>query len=170
MVNNMKSVKINLPEIELTEEQLTDLISIAMADTCGFDWWKLEHEEDYEKARAELIAEQHPDTDDIICFEQVWARALFNEGKLMLLETESDWHWKGFPKGTTLWSYQVKDSGTEPEGGTWHSIGLKEICKGLSMCMHAEGYSTVDQLLTEGDFFTADAVFQYAAYEDIIFG
>lgn len=165
----MNTAKFNLPEVELTEQQLADLISTAMADICGFDWWKLEHEEDYEEAKAELVAEQHPDA-DCLAFEQVWARILFKGKKLMLLETESDWHWKGFSKGTTLWSFQVKASGTEPEGGTWCTIGLEEICKGISRCMHDQGYATVDQLLTDGDFFTADAVFQYAAYGDVIFG
>ena len=166
----MNKTKFNLPEVELTEEQLVDLISTAMADTCGFDWWKLEHEEDYEKARTELIAELKPDTDDSICFEQVWARILFNGGKLMLLEAESDWHWKGFPDGTMLWNFQIRASGTEPEGGTWYTIELKNICDGLSKYMHDKGYATVDQLLTNGDFFDADGVFQCAAYGEVQFG
>ena len=166
----MNKTKFNLPEVELTEEQLVDLISMAMADTCGFDWWKLEHEEDYEKAKAELIAELHPDADDSLCFEQVWARVLFNGGKLLLLEAESDWHWKGFPDGTMLWNYQIRASGTEPEGGTWHAVGLEEICKGLSKYMHDEGYATVEQLLTNGDFYTAEAAFQCAAYGEVQFG
>ena len=166
----MKKTEFELPKVTLTEEQLVDLISTAMADTCGFDWWKLEHEEDYEKAKAELIAELHPDADDELCFEQVWARILFNGGKLLLLEAESDWHWKGYPDGTMLWNWQIRASGTEPEGGTWHSIGLTDICKGLSIYMHEHQYSTVDKLLSEGDFFEAEAVFQCAAYGEVQFG
>lgn len=165
----MKKTEFNLPTVELTEDQLVDLISTAMSDTCGFDWWKLENEELYDAARAELIEELHPD-DGELCFEQVWARILFNKGKLLLLEAESDWHWKGFPDGTMLWNFQIRAAGTEPEGGTWHAVGLEEICKGLSKYMHDQGYATVDQLLTNGDFFDADAVFQCAAYGEVQFG
>lgn len=164
----MKEVKFKLPEVKLTESELTDLISTAMGGTCGFDWWKEEDEKLYEAARAELIAESGKE--DSPCFEQVWARMLFNGGKLLLLEAESDWHWKGFPDGTMLWNYQIKASGTEPEGGTWNTVGLDEICKGLAAIMHENGFTTVQQLLENGDFYTADGVFQYAAYGEVVFG
>lgn len=165
-----KKVEIQMPSIELTEGQLVDLISTGMADTCGFDWWKTVSEEDYEAARDELISELKPDTDDEICFEQVWARILFNGGKLLVLEAESDWHWKGYPEGTMLWNWQIRASGTEPEGGTWHELTLEKICNGLRKYMHDNQYATVDKLLTEGDFWVADAVFQCAVYGEVQFG
>lgn len=168
MVINMKKTEFELPKVGLDEQELADLISTAMSDTCGFDWWKLEDDKLYDAARAELIAEGN--SEDSLCFEQVWARILFNGGKLLLLESESDWHWKGFPDGTMLWNYQIRASGTEPEGGTWYAVGLDEICKGLSKYMADAGYATVQKLLENGDFFDADAVFQCAAYGEVQFG
>lgn len=166
----MRTTQFELPKVTLTEEQLTDLISTAMGGTCGFDWWKLEDENLYKKAKEELIAEGR--SEDDLCLEEVWARVIFNGGKLLLLEAESDWHWSGHEDGELLWSFQIQAEGCEPVGGTWKSVGLQEICNGLSKYMREKGIGTVDKLLQESDFdfYDADAVFQFAAYGEWIFG
>ena len=105
-----------------------------------------------------------------LCLEEVWARVIFNGGKLLLLEAESDWHWSGHEDGELLWSFQIQSEGCEPVGGTWNAVGLQEICNGLSKYMREKGIGTVDKLLQEGDFYDADAVFQFAAYGEWIFG
>lgn len=166
----MNKVEFELPKVKLTEDQLVDMISTAMADVCGFDWWKLEKPELYEPTKAKLLAELGDSEDKTICFEQVWARILFEGGNLLLLEAESDWHWKGYPEGTLLWNWQIRASGTEPEGGTWHILNLEKICKGLSIYLSDKGYSSVDRLLSEGDFFELEAVFQCAIYGEVQFG
>lgn len=165
----MNKIEFNLPPVTLTEEELVDLLSTAMADTCGFDWWKYD-EKVYEQTHEELVAELKPDTDDSICFEQVLARMIFKGHKLELLEAESDWHWSGHEEGEMLWSFQIRAEGCEPVGGKWYKVGLQEICAGLAKHMVAAGYSTVQQLLEKGDFWDADAVFQYAAYGEVLMG
>ena len=167
MKTTTKTVSFDLPKVLLTEDQLTDLISTAMADTCGFEWWKEKDHALYEKAKEELVKETGSDD---LCFEQVWARMIFNGGSLLLLESESDWHWKGYPEGTLLWNYEIRASGTEPEGGTWHEITLDKICKALAIYMTNKKVSSVDKILEDGDFWDADAIFQYAAYGEVVFG
>ena len=169
MKTTTKTVSFDLAKVLLTEDQLSDLISTAMADTCGFEWWKEGDPSDYDKAEEELAKELGVESDDLY-FEQIWARMLFNGGSLLLLESESDWHWKGFDEGTILWNWQIKSSGTEPEGGTWHEITLEKICKGLALYMTDKKISSVDKIIEDGDFWDADAVFQYAAYGEVIFG
>ena len=156
-------------ETKITEGQLCDLISTAKGDSCGVGWWKEKDEKEYEQAEAELIEEGNSEP----CLEEVWARMLFNGGKLMLLDPESDWHWKGHAEGEMLWNWQIVSEGTEPEGGEWHEVGLDEIVKGLTLYFKekpAAGCGDLDSILEDGDFWDADCVFQYAMYGEVIYG
>lgn len=156
-------------ETKINEGQLCDLISNAKGDSCGVGWWKEKDESEYDAARAELVAEGNTEP----CLEEVWARLLFNGGKLMLLDPESDWHWKGHKDGEMLWNWQIQTEGTEPEGGEWHEVGLDEIVKGLTKYFEespATGCGNLQNILEEGDFWDADAVFQYAMYGELIYG
>ena len=163
----MKTASFDLPKVNIDEEQVADLISGAMSDTCGFDWWK-ENPREYEQAKEQLVKES--EDPDEICYENVLARVLFNGGAVEVLESESDWHWKGHEDGEMLWNWQIQAEGTEPEGGTWHKITLSKLCDGIAKYMSDKGYSSVNKILEEGDFWDFDAIFQYAAYGEIVFG
>lgn len=155
--------------LKVDEDSLSSLISNAMGDTCGVGWWKEKDEEEYEQAKAELIKEGH----DNPCMEEVWARMLFNGGKLMLLDPESEWHWSGHKKGELLWNWQIQAEGAEPEGGDWYEVGLDEIIKGLNLYFDekpAAGCGDLESILEDGDFWDADCVFQYAMYGEVIYG
>ena len=89
MKTTTKTVSFDLAKVLLTEDQLSDLISTAMADTCGFEWWKEGDPSDYDKAEEELAKELGVESDDLY-FEQIWARMLFNGGSLLLLESASN--------------------------------------------------------------------------------
>lgn len=155
-------------EVQIDEEELSCLISTAMSDTCGFDWWGYD-EGEYKKAEDELKAEgANP------CHEDIMARILVNGGKLRLLESESDWHWSGHEPGESLWSWQIRQEGCVPEGGTWHEVGLKDIIKGIALygesgCCNECG-ADIHRINEDGDFWDADAVFQFAAYGELVFG
>lgn len=159
--------------IEIDEDDVACLISNAMSDNCGFEWWDYD-EEEYEEARSELISERKPDADDQICFEDILARILLKGGKLNLLEAESDWHWSGHEPGEMLWASQIWAEGCEPVGGTWHKVGLEDIVRGIQLyaeshCANACGTS-LQRIVEDGDFYDADAVFQFAAYGEVRFG
>lgn len=165
----MGKSKIFTRPLKVDEDSLSSLISNAMGDTCGVGWWKEKDEEEYEQAKAELIKEGC----DNPCMEDVWARMLFNGGKLMLLDPESDWHWSGHKKGELLWNWQIQAEGAEPEGGDWHEVGLDEIVKGLNLYFEekpAAGCGDLESILENGDFWDADCVFQYAMYGEVIYG
>lgn len=164
---NVKSIEVSVPT-KLTEEMVSTLLSTASSTTCGFDWWKEERHERYEAAKAELVAEGKDPT-----IEDVWARMLFNGDALMLLETESNWHWKGFPEGTVLTKWQVREYDTEPEGGTWKRVALDDIVKGFRKYLDekpASGLDTIEEIIEDGDFWDADCVMQYAAYGEVVYG
>ena len=165
----MGKSKIFTRPLKVDEDSLSSLISNAMGDTCGVGWWKEKDEGEYEQAKAELIKEGR----DNPCMEDVWARMLFNGGKLMLLDPESDWHWSGHKKGELLWNWQIQAEGAEPEGGDWHEVGLDEIAKGLNLYFDekpAAGCGDLESILENGDFWDADCVFQYAMYGEVIYG
>ena len=142
----MNKTTFTLPPVELSEDELVDLLSTAMADTCGFDWWSYD-DDAYDKAHAALVKE-HEDKKDTssICFEDVLARMIFDGGQLDLLEAESDWHWSGHEPGEMFGNFQIKAEGCVPVGGTWNKVGLQDICNGLAKHMADKGYTTVQQL------------------------
>lgn len=151
----MKKAKFNVTrELEITEDQLTDLIANTVCDCCGVRWWKSENKQDYKDAKAELKAEGREN----LCAEEIWSRMIFNGKKIMLLDPESDWDW---------------NNDGEPEGGDWYAVGLEEIKSGLAKYFE-EGYATgcknVQKVLDEGDFWDTDAIFQYAMYGEVIYG
>lgn len=160
-------------EIVIDEYNLGCLISNAMADTCGFDWWSYD-EKAYEEARSELISEIKPDADDQICLEDVLARMLLKGGKLKLLESDSGWHWSGHEPGEMLWNAQIIAEGCVPVGGKWHSIGIDDIVRGIGLYGESECANdcgpSLRKIVEDGDFWDADAVFQFAAYGEVVFG
>lgn len=162
-------------EIVIDEYNLACLISNAMADTCGFDWWSYDDNE-YAETKKELVAEfgSESDAEDIICIEDVFARMLLNGKKLRLLESESDWHWSGHEPGEMLWKAQIIAEGCVPVGGKWHEIGIDDIVRGIQLygesgCANDCGPS-LQKIVEDGDFWDADAVFQFAAYGELVFG
>ena len=167
MKNNKERI-FSMP-MKVTEEQISALIANAMGDNCGFEWWKVKDIPQEIEAEEELRSENGED----YCFEDVWSRLLFNGGSLMLLESESDWHWSGHSEDTMLWNWQIQTEGCEPVGGTWHEITLDKLIDGIKLYLQ-EGVAScckdLDSIIEDGDFWDADAVFQYAAYGDVIFG
>lgn len=156
-------------DIKVDEKQLSDLISIAMSDTCGIAWWDYD-EGQYQEAKKELEAEAQPD----ICLEDVLARLLFRGGKLRLLDPDSDWRWPGHEEGESLYSWQIISEGYEPEDGEWHEVGLEDIVRGVQQysqihCANNCG-GNIDNICEYGDFTDADIVFQFAAYGEVIYG
>lgn len=165
----MEKFKIFTRPIKVDESSLSNLISNAMGDTCGVGWWKEKDEKESAQAEAELIKEGNSKP----CIEDIWARMLLNGGKLMLLDPESEWHWKGHEDGEMLWNWQIQAEGTEPEDGDWHEVGLDEIIKGLNLYFDekpATGCADLESILEEGDFWDADCIFQYAMYDEVIYG
>ena len=160
-------------EIKIDEYNLICLISNAMGGTCGYDWWGYD-EKEYEETKSELISENKPDADDQICFEDVLARMLLNGKKLRLLEADSDWHWSGHEPGEMLWAAQIRAEGCVPVGGKWHEVGIDDIVKGIQLygesgCANDCG-PDIRRIVEDGDFWDADAVFQFAAYGEVIYG
>ena len=162
-----------LPEAKVpvpyTEERISDLISAAMSDECGISWWKPEDQDAYAASHEELKAEgQDP------CVSDVFARMLIRGYRLLLLDPESDWHWSGHEEGEMMWSAQIVAEGCEPEGGEWHAVGLKDILEAIAKYGEAEIANdcgpSLRKIVDEGDFWDADAVFQIAAYGDVIYG
>lgn len=150
----VKTVQFKLERaITLNEQQLSDLLSTASAAYGGFDYWSWS-EEEYREAKLQLLAERG-ETDDDLCYEDIWARLLFNGGHLWLLEAESD---------------AINDS----ESDDWHLVGLNDICNGLKLYLSDDSFdralSSVESIIEEGDFWDADAVMQYAAYGEVIYG
>lgn len=156
------------------EKDLSILLSNASADVCGVQWWKPANQADYDEAKAQLVAERKPATEDDVYTEDIWARMLINGKKLRLLDPESDWHWSGHKKGELLWSWQIANEGCEPVGGKWHSVGLADIAKAI--VSYGKGHVANDcgadlrKINEDGDFWDADAVIQYAMYGDVIYG
>ena len=151
-MNKEKVFEVTIRET-INEDLLSGLLSNASSSTCGFDFWQVEREQDYVDAAAEL-REERGLTDHEICIEDIWARVLFNGGHLLLLESESD----------AIDDYESPD---------WHRIGLEDICNGITQYLRERPCSECSSLLEivdEGDFWDADAVMQYAAYKEIIFG
>ena len=160
-------------EMTVDEDALSTLISNATADNCGFAWWGYDDKE-YEEAKSELISERKPDADDQVCFEDVLARMLLSGKRLRLLDPESDWHWSGHKPGEVLWNAQIIAEGCEPVGGEWHDIGIEDVMRGVQLyaasgCANACG-SDIKNINEYGDFWDADAVFQFAAYGEVIYG
>lgn len=158
-------------ETTVDEDALSTLISTATYNNCGFDWWSYDDKE-YEEAKSELISERKPDADDQICVEDVLARLLLRGGKLNLLEAESGWHWPGHEPGEMLKFHQYFMEGLEPVGGTWHKVGIEDIVRGIQLYA-ASGYANacgadIKRINEYGDFLDADAVFQFAAYGEVI--
>lgn len=160
--------------VTVDEEQLSCLLSNACADVCGVQWWKAADQEEYDKAKSELISELKPNAKNKICMENVWARMLLNGGKLRLLDPESDWHWKGHKVDEMLWNWQIKTEGTYPVGGEWHDVGIEDILKAIEQ-YGKEGYANdcgadLEKIVEDGDFYDADAVIQIAMYGEVIYG
>lgn len=157
-------------EIVIDEYNLGCLISNAMGSTCGFDWWDYNRDE-YKEARKEIIAEFGSVPEGGVCIEDVFARMLLNGKKIKLLEAGSDWHWSGHEPGEMLWQAQVIMEGCVPVGGKWHEIGIDDIMKGIQLYGES-GYANdcgpnIRDIVENGDFWDADAVFQFAAYGEI---
>ena len=165
-----KTFKIN---IKIDEDDLIDLLANAIGDSCGFAWWGYDDEE-YRKTKADLIAELKPDADDQICMEEVLARMLFKGKKLKLLDPESEWHWSGHEPGEMLWNAQIIAEGCVPVGGEWHEVGIEDIVRGIQLYGESGCCSdcgpNLKKIVEEGDFWDADAVFQFAAYGELIYG
>ena len=172
--NYKKTVEVKKTvEIVIDEYNLGVLISNAMADTCGFDWWQCD-EAEYEAAKNEIVAENHLDSDDQACIEDIYARVLFKGGKIELLESESDWHWSGKEPGEMVWNAEIVAKKLHPVGGKWHKIGIDDIARGIGLygesgCANNCGLN-LRSIVEDGDFFDADAVFQFAAYGEYIHG
>lgn len=163
----MKKIKFNVP-MELSEKELESIFDEAMMDVCGARWWKPESETDYNEAEQELEAEGAE-----IYNSTIFARMLFNGKKILLLDPESDFNWSGHKPGELLWNWQIQAEGCEPENGTWHAVGLKEITKGLTKYFtegYASGCNSIQSLLEDGDFWDHDAVIQCAMYGEVIYG
>ena len=160
-------------EIAIDEYNLGCLISNAMGDTCGFDWWKCDDGE-YEAAKNEIVAENHLDSDDQVCIEDVYARVLLKGGKIELLEPESGWHWSGKEPDDMVWKAEVVAKKLHPVGGKWHAIGIDDVARGIGLYGEAKCASDcgadIRRIIEDGDFWDADAVFQFAAYGEIVFG
>ena len=162
---------VNFP---ITEEDVSCLIANAMAlgDSSGIAYWWYD-DADYKEAKAQLIAERKPDSDDEICYEDVMARILFNGHRLRLLDAESDWWWKGH-KGEMLWKAQIIAEGLTPEGGDWYDVYLKDILDALPKyaaehCCNDCGMD-IRRINEDGDSTDADAVFQIAIFGEVIYG
>ena len=162
--NNQRIVKFQMTG-SLREETLSDLLSAAMSIDCGFDFWKW-NEDEYKKAKASVCGDE--DRNEPPCMEDVLARLLFDGGKLSLLEKDSGWHWKNHGEDEILLPYQIKKEEIEPVGGTWHEVGLDDILKGVTRALEDNGWNDPQKLVDDGDSLTADAVFQYAAYGEIM--
>lgn len=159
-----------LAPIRYDRDLLSDLISTAMSSECGFAWWKESDPAAREAAKAALIKEGIAEP----CVEDVFAEILVEGGTLMLLDPESDWHWSGHGEGELLWSAQIIAEGCEPIGGNWKVIRLEDILRGVAEYGEARVANdcgpSLRKIVESGDFWDADAVFQYAAYGDLIYG
>ena len=160
-------------EIKIDEYNLICLISNAMGDSCGFDWWGYDDGE-YAETKKELIAENGAEPEGGVCIEDVFARMLLNGKKLRLLEADSGWHWSGHEPGEMLWNAQIVAEGCVPVGGKWHEVGIDDVVNGIKL--YAETGCASDcgpdirKIVEDGDFWDADAVFQFAAYGEVIYG
>lgn len=169
-----KSVKRTVSiEIEVDEEDVSCLLANAIILPEGSFAWFGHDDREYAEARAQLIAERKPDSDDEVCQEDVMARLLFNGHRLRLLDSESDWWWKGH-KGEMLWKFQIIAEGLEPEGGEWHEVGLQDILDALpkyamSHCCNDCG-ADLRHVNECGDSLDADAILQFAAFGELIYG
>jgi hypothetical protein len=156
--------------LELDERDLAALIEEAHYQNIGFEWWKAKNPEEQERAREELLKE----TGEEPSIEEEFARILVNGGKLSLLEAESDWHWSGHKEGELLFNIQIRAEGCVPVGGTWHDVGIDDIARGLVKYAEGGGYNecglSIKRILEDGDITDADAVFQYAAYGEVVCG
>lgn len=156
--------------ITIEEGDLSDLLANALLlSDGGCAWWKEENPDDYKKAKEELISEGMKEP----YMEDVWARMLFNGGRLKLLDPESDWHWKGHKKGELLWMAQVKAEGSEPVGGKWHLVSLSRIVKAIQKygdehCGNDCG-ADLKAINENGDSIDADCVIQIAMYGEIVY-
>lgn len=136
-------------ETSIDEEQLTDLLSNAFQMQIGFDTVDWD-EGDYKMAKQSLadgkVKPQYGELGDGYCTEEVLARLLFLGRKIKLEEAETE---------------------------NWKSVGLEDICRGIKQYIQ-DGYNTgcksVQSLIDDGDSIDADAVLQYAAYGEVIYG
>lgn len=142
-------------DITMSEEQLTDLLSMASDYSVGFDYWAhydnliTMGDNNYRAARASLLAEGVDS--EKICLEQVWARMLFMGKSLYVLEAEGD----------------------ADEDSCWYEITLEKIVEGIKMYFEDEYSNNIisfGDLIDNGDGEDADTVFQLAAYGDVVFG
>ena len=172
--NYKKTVEVKQTiEIAIDEDGLSCLISNAMGGTCGFDWWDYDDGE-YAETRKELIVELGTEPEGGFCREDILARMLLNGKKIKLLETDSGWHWSGHEPDEMLWSTQIVAEGCVPVGGKWHEVGIDDIANGIRLyaesgCANNCGPS-LRSIVENGDFFDADAIFQFAAYGELIHG
>jgi len=159
-------------DVTVCEGTLSNLISNVMADPdgCGVAYWKAADDSEYAAAEAQLLAESGEEP----CVEDIFARMLINGGKLRLLDPESDWHWSGHEDGETLWRFQIIAEGCEPVGGEWHDVGVMDILKAAQQYADEricnECGPNLDDIVEDGDFWDADAVFQIAMYGEVVYG
>lgn len=157
-------------EIELDEEHLAGLIEAAHYQNIGFDWWKAKDSKELKKARRELLKEKGEEP----YIEEEFARVLVNGGKLSLLEADSDWYWSGHKKDEMLFNAQILAEGCVPVGGTWHDVGIDDVARGIAKYAQEGGYNEcgadLKRIVEDGDITDADAVFQYAAYGEVVCG
>lgn len=156
-------------KIEIDEDDISCLLANASAEECGVSWWKSVDPNARNEAERQLVAEGKDP-----CREDIWARMLMNGGKLRLLDPESDWHWKGYPRGAMVWSWQIMVENLEPEDGEWHDIGIDDIINAIQV-YGKKGYANdcgadLKSINENGDFYDADAVIQIAMYGDVIYG
>lgn len=142
-------------DITMSEEQLTDLLSMASDYSVGFDYWAhydnliSRGDNNYKVARASLLAEGIDPEE--ICLEQVWARMLFMGKSLYVLEAEGD----------------------DEEDSCWYEITLKKIIEGIKMYFEGEYSDNIisfEDLINNGDGEDADTVLQLAVYGNVVFG
>ena len=158
-------------EVTVTEETLSNLISnvIDCPDQCGIAWWKTVNKGEYDAAEVQLEAEGRS-----TCSANVFARVLLNGGKLRLLDPESDWHWSGHEDGEMLWKAQIIAEGCYPVYGEWHDVGIMDILRAAQQYADEkicnDCGSNLDDIVEDGDFWDADAVFQIAMYGEVIYG
>ena len=167
----MKKEFKTMKNVTIDEEEVSTLFAnaIVLSDS-GCAWWKPAKQEDYDKAKAELIAEGYDKPFD----EDIWARMLFNGGKLKLLDPESNWHWKGHKPGEMLWNWQIRAERLEPVGGKWHLVSLQKIVEAIQKygdehCGNDCG-ADIKAINENGDAVDADCVIQIAMYGEVIYG
>ncbi len=138
---------------EISETELAEFLSMFIQDECGFCSCDIENDEEYMKARERILRERkfRGEVEPRICYEDVWARVLFNGGALVLEENDEE------------------GSGESER----HRITLQDIIKGFKLYFKekpATGCASVSELINTGDFWDVDCVMQYAAFGEVVYG